>query len=170
MRGETDVERINIRVGVQVKQLTQALKNLGLEAYTNATVADWSFLRDDPRFFTLLASLKELTQNDVEVHRNVVETATKLTHRFRSAQQRDSDDPTELQITYILEETALSLYITEIRGFNIEVYRRGMGFIDYLYADRPMELKSLLGRPALTRKFVSIENWLAVTADASLLN
>jgi len=51
--------------------------------------------------------------------------------------------------------------MTEIRGFNVEVYRRGMGFVDDLYGERPGELMSLLEKPTLDREFISIEAWLA---------
>jgi hypothetical protein len=51
--------------------------------------------------------------------------------------------------------------MTEIRGFGIEVYWRGMGFVDALYRERPAELMSLLGNSKLDRKFVSLEEWIA---------
>ena len=33
----------------------------------------------------------------------------------------------------------LSLFMTEIKGYNVDTYRRGMGFVDYLYNQRPDE-------------------------------
>ena len=50
--------------------------------------------------------------------------------------------------------------MTEVRGFNVEVYRRGMGFVDDLYSERTAEVMSLLKKSTLERKFISIENWL----------
>jgi hypothetical protein len=52
--------------------------------------------------------------------------------------------------------------MTEIRGYNVEVYRRGMGFVDYLYSQRPGDLMSILGKSTLDRRFISIENWLGI--------
>ena len=51
-----------------------------------------------------------------------------------------------LQRQYVIEETALSLYMTEMRGFNVEVYRRGMGFVDDCYRERLAELMALVGQ------------------------
>jgi hypothetical protein len=63
----------------------------------------------------------------------------------------------ELQLEYVTEETTLSLYMTEIRGFDVEVYRRGMGFVDYLYTERASDLLILTGKFVLNREFVSLE-------------
>jgi len=61
------------------------------------------------------------------------------------------------------------VYMTEVRGFNFEVYRRGMGFVDDLYSKRPDDLMSFLEKSTLERKFISIEKWLERTnvADCS---
>jgi hypothetical protein len=88
--------------------------------------------------------------------------------RFLAPDGPPREESIKLQRQYLIEETALSLYMTEVRGFNVEVYRKGMGFVDDLYAERPAELMLLLGKSRLDRKFVSIENWLerAKAADA----
>ena len=65
-----------------------------------------------------------------------------------------------LCIQYIIEETALSICMTEIRDHSVEIYRRGMGFVDYLYAGHAEAVRSWTGKKVLNRKFVSIEQWV----------
>jgi len=43
-------------------------------------------------------------------------------------------------------------------GFEIEVYWRGMGFVDALYRERPGGLMSLLGNSKLD---LSLQEWIA---------
>jgi tRNA-dependent cyclodipeptide synthase len=160
IRGETDLARIDSNIRIQLAQMTRALVNLGLNAYSNALVANWSLFQDDPRYFDLLASLEQFVRNDIEVSRRLEEYAIRLLHYFRGVASSKLDDRFKYQQQYIVEETALSLYMTEIRGYNIEVYRRGMGFVDYLYSERSNDLMSLTGNSILNRKFISIEHWL----------
>lgn len=160
IRGETDLERINSSIRIQLDQMTRALVNLGLDTYPNALVANWSLFQDDPRYSNLLSSLQQFVQSDIEVSRRLEEYTTQLLQHFREVARTNIDDRIQYQQQYILEETALSLYMTEIRSYNIEVYRRGMGFVDYLYKERSGDLMSLMGSSILNRKFISIEHWL----------
>jgi tRNA-dependent cyclodipeptide synthase len=160
IRGEKDVESVNSRIQIQIDQMNRTLANLGLGSHPNAFVTNWSFLEEDDRYDGLLASLQDLVQADPEVRQCLNDHAIALIDRFYGLESADLVDPIELQRQYIMEETALSLFMTEIRGYNVEVYRRGMGFVDYLYSRRPDELKSLTGASALKRKFVAIEHWL----------
>jgi tRNA-dependent cyclodipeptide synthase len=160
MRGDKDVKSINSRIQIQINQMNRTLTNLGIDCYPNAFVANWSFLEEDQRYDGLLASLQDFVQADPEVRQCLNDHAVYLIHRFYGLESSDLVDSIELQRQYILEETALSLFMTEIRGYNVEVYRRGMGFVDYLYSQRPAALKLLTGAATLKRKFVSIEHWL----------
>jgi tRNA-dependent cyclodipeptide synthase len=161
IRGETDIARAGANIKLQLDQLTRSLMHLGLNSYPNATVASWSFLSSDSRYDGLLASLEDLVRNDPALSRKLDRYAVELMDRFRSGEGADRQQGMALQRQYVVEETALSLYMTEIRGFNVEVYRRGMGFVDDLYRERPAELMSLTGKSKLDRKFISIEAWLA---------
>jgi tRNA-dependent cyclodipeptide synthase len=159
IRGETDINQINANIQFQIDQITRALGNVGLPAYSNSTVVDWSFLQQDPRYLALVSSLEDFVRRDSAVRRTLDEHAAQLLSRFR--EKPASEESMSLQIQYILEETSLSLYMTEIRGFNVEVYRRGMGFVDYLYSQRSDDVKKLTGASELSRRFIAIEDWLA---------
>jgi tRNA-dependent cyclodipeptide synthase len=159
IRGETDIGQINGNIQLQLDQITRALGNAGLSSYSNSTVADWSFLQQEPRYLALVSSLDDFARRDVAVRRTLGEYAAQLLSRFR--EKPASEESLPLQIQYIIEETSLSLYMTEVRGFNVEVYRRGMGFVDYLYSQRPDDVKKLTGAPRLSRRFVAIEDYLA---------
>jgi tRNA-dependent cyclodipeptide synthase len=159
IRGERDIQRINSNVQIQLEQTRRALINLHLGRYPNALVADWSFCQEDPRYQRLLTSLEEFAREDPVVGRQLRDYAARLLHRFHGLATPDYAISVQLQLQYVMEETALSLFITEIRGYNVEVYRRGMGFVDYLYDQRPERLKSLMCKSTLDRKFIALEDW-----------
>jgi tRNA-dependent cyclodipeptide synthase len=166
IRGETDEEGIAANIRLQLDQMKRTLVNLGLNSHPNASVADWSFLRDDPQYVRLVASLEKLVREDRTAREQCDRYVAQFVARFHAAGGPQREDSKELQRQYLIEETALSLYMTEIRGFNVEVYRRGMGFVDDLYSERPVDLMRLLKKSSLDRKFVSIENWLERTKNS----
>jgi tRNA-dependent cyclodipeptide synthase len=150
------VRKIRANIQIQLDQITRALNNVGLRSYSNATVADWSLLQGDPRFLVLVSSLEDFALKDSAVHQALDENAAQLLARFR--ERASSEESTALQVKYIIYETSLSLYMTEVRGFNVEVYRRGMGFVDYLYSQRPDDVRKLTRTSKLNRRFVAIED------------
>ena len=156
IRGEIDLEHITLNIKIQVQQLTRALLNVGIQSCPHATIVDWSFCQEDRRFHELLFNLKQFVRDDAMVARELSDHVNRLAHVHgrRGANTAKGD---ELQFSYLTEETALSLYMTEIRGYNVEVYRRGMGFVDYLYSQRPAELLTLTGNSILTRRFIALE-------------
>jgi hypothetical protein len=130
--------------------------NNGLNSHDNVTVATWSYLEDHTRFDNLVTWLQKMLRDDRRVGQLADDYAMSLLSRFGEA----SGKSISLQRRYIVEETALSLYMTELQGFNTEIYRRGMGFIDDLYIERRTDLMSFLGKHALERRFISIESCL----------
>jgi tRNA-dependent cyclodipeptide synthase len=160
IRGDTNLRRISANIRLQLDQMTQALINVGLSSRPNVMIADWSLLHDDSRYFGLLSSLEKLVQENPMLRQRAGDYATELMNRFHGSDGHNLDERIRLQLQYVIEETALSLYMTEIRGYNVEVYRRGMGFVDYLYDQRPADLMSILDKSTLDRRFISIETWL----------
>ncbi len=156
IRGEEDISQINANIRLQIDQITRALNNAGLRSYPNAQVANWSFMEQDGRYPALVSALEDVVRNDPAVHQTLDEHSAQLLSRFR--EKASSEHSLALQRQYVIEETSLSLYMTEVRGFNVEVYRRGMGFVDYLYNHRPDDVKKLTGRRELNRAFVALED------------
>jgi tRNA-dependent cyclodipeptide synthase len=159
IRGESNNDRVGRNIQVQLEQTTRALTNLGLGSLANVTIANWSMLEDDPRYGTLLVSVEALLRDVPAVRHEAEVQAAHLLRRFGDQGKLARKERLKLQLQYITEETALSLYMTEIRGFNVELYRRGMGFVDYLYAQHPDALRSSTGKQVLSRKFISLEEW-----------
>lgn len=162
IRGETNSRRINTNIRLQLDQFTRALMNNGLVSHPNVKVVNWSYLEGDSRFDDLVTWLQKLLRDDLRVGELVDVYATSLISRFGEASRKAINEQRSisLQRQYIIEETALSLYMTELKGFNTEIYRRGMGFVDDLYAERRADLMSFLGKHTLERRFVSIESCL----------
>src|SRR5262249_1137888 len=156
IRGGTDLQHITLNIKGQMAQWTQTLLNLGIRSCPNASIADWSFCQDDSRYIQLLSNLQQFVKDDVTVRGELNDHVNRLVdvHRRKGA---STTRCAELQFEYVTEETALSLYMTEIRGYNVEEYRRGMGFVDYLYAQRSADLLTLTGNLVLNRKFVPLE-------------
>jgi tRNA-dependent cyclodipeptide synthase len=163
IRGETDRQRITANIKIQVGELTRALIKLGLESHPNASIADWSFCREDGRYKGLLAKLQQFVRDDATVRRELYDCVNRLL-AIHGRKGTSVARCAELQFEYITEETALSLYMTEIRGYDVEVYRRAGGFVDYLYAQRPADLRTLTGKLKLSRKFISLEEGIAPAA------
>jgi tRNA-dependent cyclodipeptide synthase len=164
MRGVTNLETINSKIRIQIDQMNRTLANLGLGSYPNVSIVSWSFLKEDHRYDRLLQSLQEFIHADAEVRLSLNDFAATLIARFYGLGSANLAQPTELQRQYIIEETALSLFMTEIKGYNVEVYRRGMGFVDYLYRERPSHLKLLTEKATLNRRFIALEGWLKQTS------
>jgi tRNA-dependent cyclodipeptide synthase len=160
IRGETDEPRIGATIGLQLAQMNRTLVNLGLNSHKNTEVADWSFLQDDVKYTGIIASLEKMVREDRDVREQSDRYVAQFAARFQLPEEPQREISIDMQRRYLIEETALSLHMTEIRGFNVEVYRKGMGFVDDLYAQRPVELMRLLKKSTLDRRFVSIENWL----------
>jgi tRNA-dependent cyclodipeptide synthase len=156
IRGETDRQRITSNINIQVGQLSRALIKLGLGSRPNASIADWSFCRKDSRYKNLLSKLQQFVRDDATVRRELDDYVDRLLD-IHGRKGTSVARCAELQFEYVMEETALSLYMTEIRGYHVEVYRRGMGFVDYLYAQRRADLRTLTGNLILNRKFIALE-------------
>jgi tRNA-dependent cyclodipeptide synthase len=160
IRGEEDADLINSNIQIQLQQMSRALLNSGLGSYPNITVANWSFLQDDSRYHELLASLESFVKASPAVSQQLDRYAAHFALRFGAPHEDDPKRRVQFQWQYIIEETALSIYMTEIRDHSVEIYRRGMGFVDYLYAGHAEALRSWTGKKTLNRKFVSIEQWV----------
>jgi tRNA-dependent cyclodipeptide synthase len=160
IRGETHEARIFTNIRLQLEQMNRSLVNLGLNSHSNVRVVDWSFLADDPRYASVLASLEKLVREDPWAQEQADRYVAQSIIRFHASGGPQHKDSIQLQRQYLVEETALSLYMTEVRGFNVEVYRNGMGFVDDLYSKRTTEVMSLLKKSTLERRFISLENWL----------
>jgi len=160
IRGETNSQRMNTNIRLQLDQITRSLMNNGLNSHQNVKVANWSYLEGDSRFGNLVIWLQKLVRDDPRVGQLADDYARSLLSRFGEA-SGNSSKSISLQRQYIVEEAALSLYMTELQGFNTEIYRRGMGFIDDLYSERRADLMSFLGKRTLERRFVALEDWLS---------
>lgn len=77
---------------------------------------------------------------------------------FRFTRRDYGPEIKSIQKQYIVEETALSLYMTEIFGTATEVYRREEdGLVKFLYDECQVELGLLVGKEHLVRKFIALE-------------
>jgi hypothetical protein len=161
IRGMTDDTRINANIKTQIAQLRAALDAVGLWNYQKATLATWTLIEDDHRFLELLEFLKNLVASDFSLQSYVDTCVGDMISRFRGELGTIDAIYMNYQRQYVIEETALAIYMTEMRGFESEVYRRSRGFIDVVYEVRPAELVRFLRKPKLQRKFVALEERLA---------
>jgi tRNA-dependent cyclodipeptide synthase len=157
IRGESNNDRVGRNIQIQLEQTTRALTKLGLGSLADVTIANWSMLEADSRYGALLVSVEALLRDVPAVRAEAQAQAAHVLRRFADQGKLARKERLKLQLQYITEEAALSLYMTEMRGFNVEIYRRGGGFIDYLYDQHADALRSLVGKQVLSRKFVALE-------------
>lgn len=63
----------------------------------------------------------------------------------------------DIQSKYVLEETALAIYVTEILNYTDEFYSKGdQMFVNWIYENSPGELASLLGGRRPKRQFIEL--------------
>jgi tRNA-dependent cyclodipeptide synthase len=154
VQGETDSERARKIVRLQTEQFMRALEKVGIVPEPNHMIVDWSYLDDNSRYAEFLKDLNEAIEGDLDLKRRRVEFVSQVLTRASERFEMISPLSSKFEIEYITEETALSLYMTEIVGFNAEIYRRGLGFVDYIYEEKPGILKRLLGRAEMLKQFI----------------
>ncbi len=158
-----DDQKINLKVETEVHQFKQRLKNCGIENYQNYKIATWSFVSGYRSYHHILNALGIIARNDADVDAYLNHRAScliDLIFNGRSNQYNHS-----IQKQYIIEETALSLFMTEIYGTNYELYRRmDEGLIVYLYQNKLAEVKDILFGRIPKRTFVSLENLFSMGA------
>ena len=157
-REPSDESRISGKVDREVTELRRALVNAGLDANAHAQVATWALLDQDPAYTRVLQGLENLVRQDPEVAAYTSELLGKLLLRFYPG-RRVSARLLEIQTRYTIVETALSLFVTEKLGFNVECYRRREdGLIVFVYARKRTELRRILGKDSLERRFLPLED------------
>ncbi len=156
-RGVLDEDEIARRVRNEVAQVRRRLVNCGMGDIPNVIVGTWDLLDQDPAFQRIRSALEEVADTCLDVRAFLRQLVVSLvgTH----FEQTNVDERlTAIQTEYVLEETALSLFMTEVMGYRVEFYRRmDTGLIVFLYQQRPELLNRMLGKPDLDRTFVSLE-------------
>ena len=169
MRGIDDPGLAGSKVVHELVQFKRTLRNCGLEDGGNVRIATWSLIENDPRFVHILASLRRIVERDPVSLLFLQALCSRLVGRFVNTHPV-SETALTLQWTYVYEETALSLFMTEVYGANVEVYRRkDEGLIRFLYEERPDLLHRLLRGTELQRTFVSLETVFACDDSGQVL-
>jgi tRNA-dependent cyclodipeptide synthase len=157
IQGETNTDHIDRVVRLQCEQFRKMLAKIGIASDPNHIVVDWSYLNREKQYSEFVLELDRFIEGDQELRKRRADYVAQQLAHHSVDEGIFSQDAIGFQKQYITEETALSLYMTEIKGFNVELYRRGMGFVDYIYGHKPDDLKRFLARSELRRQFVSLE-------------
>ncbi len=156
-RGYEDEAKIQQKLEREVVQLKRSLINCGLSKYKNARIETWKFLKDQPGYINILSEVTSICESDRDVSIFLEGLVFQLANRFFS---EINNKVLAIQRSYVLEETALSLFMTELYGFNVEVYQRfNGGLIDLIYKSKANCIRDFLGKSYLQRTFVSLENF-----------
>jgi len=154
IQGEFREEFLRKRVSLQLYQQRQALKNLGFGTHSNVSILSWADIETDEAYLKVLAKTKELAAADRTVSGEVQRLSGSLISKFGSLDEH-SERTRALQAEYLIVETALSLYMNELQGFDYEVYRRGLGLIDFMYDVCPEKVRGITG--SSNRKLLALE-------------
>ncbi len=159
IRNIDEDERIKSKVKTEVHQFKQRLKNCGIENNKNNKVKTWSFLYESNDYVRILNALNIIVNSDADIRTYLYHHSVSLMKAFFNGPSDKYDNL--LQKQYIVEETALSIFMTEIYGTNIEIYRRmDEGLIVYLYKNKLAKIKDIILGKTPKRIFVSLENIL----------
>jgi tRNA-dependent cyclodipeptide synthase len=146
---------------IQLDQMRRTINGIGAELMPNLRILDWSYLNEDNRYASLLVALHDFINSDFYIDQELERFSISQLRNQEPNGLSDGRHRLALQRQYIIEETTLALFMTEIAGYNKEVYRKGRGFIDMLYEKRGHELKNMTKKRRLEREFISIEESLS---------
>lgn len=155
IQGKGSDRTISKKVALQLAQMRVTLSHCGLTASSSLNVLSWDDVRSDNRIDEISLAIERLVSNDNEVADKARLNCEYFLRKFCGGgpvQRKTS----ELQMNYLINETALSIFMNECIGYEYEVYRKGSGFVDYLYAARPDEVVGMSGGSA-RRKLLSLE-------------
>jgi len=155
IRGETNNDDITSKVAAQLTQMRVTLSHCGFAASGKLRVLSWEDIAADARIDRIDQGLEGLIETDAEVAAQARLNCEYFLRKFCGSGpvQRKT---AEIQMRYLVSETALSIYMNECIGFDYEVYRRGSGFVDFLYKTRPTQVKEISGGSA-RRTLLSLE-------------
>jgi hypothetical protein len=132
------------------------LANCGSEQHDNLNVYTWVDFCDNAEYQDLISELRLFLSANENISEYLKLNVEERLHQFDLTV---SDRTFSLQKEYIIEETALSLYFTEVREYNFELYvRTTHGLIDQLYKNFPNHVQGFLSKDRLARRFVSLED------------
>jgi tRNA-dependent cyclodipeptide synthase len=150
-------------VDEEFEQIKRTLVNCGLNENPKIELWRWQNIEQKENYQRILEYLTQAA-NDRKPNqiRSFLEPFTReLTEKFYG--ENFSTEQLEIQQEYILIESALSIYITEIAGFNVELYKNmDRGLIVELYHDNASFVKKMIGKDALDRQFFSLMELLSV--------
>lgn len=155
--GDSNDSKIRSHAFSQSKRIiniiTKYKKNNKIE---NIEVVTWRSLAELQDFKILLKQLENLLENDKIFNDFVNSIIIELKNRYFNDKQIDK----KLEKQYLLWEIAISIYITEIMGYNVEIYPSSdIDFMNYLYKNYSTPLKKLLNNKKLRRSFFSTTNF-----------
>lgn len=155
IRGEVDYEEISNKVAAQLTQMRVTLSHCGFTTSGRLRILSWEDIASDDRIGTIEQKLEDLIAADQKIATQAKLNCDYFLRKFCGSgpvQRRTA----EIQMRYLINETALSIYMNECIGFDFEAYRRGSGFVDFLYKKNPEEIKIISGGSA-RRKLLALE-------------
>lgn len=142
----------------ETSELARMLHKTGLSDIPGCRIARFSEYLADPDFQKFLSAFNVicLTQNDVQQH--LTKLAEELVTKFYPTA---TEETFFWQSRYIAEETAISVYCTEVEQYSNELYVRQEGMlVSYLYERHSDLMRVALGKETLSRKFIALEHAL----------
>lgn len=155
IQGKGSDEAIGEKVALQLAQMRVTLSHCGFTINSSLSILSWDDVCSDKRIDEISLAIERLVSSDNEVADKARLNCEYFLRKFCGGgpvQRKTS----ELQMNYLINETALSIFMNECIGYEYEVYRKGSGFLDYLYAARPDEVVGMSGGSA-RRKLLSLE-------------
>lgn len=152
-QGEEDA-KASIRVLKITSDTVRMIEKSTSIVGSRVRVVTWEFVECKPMYRDLVIEIERMLEVDEEVKAFFSQYLKHLVWKFYSVGDQNT---WQWQRRYIVEETAVSIYMTEVAGYNHELYvRHEYGLVDFLYKFRREALRSFLGKKRLMRRFVDL--------------
>jgi tRNA-dependent cyclodipeptide synthase len=150
-------EEILAHVDQEFDQLERTLINSGFKDGSKTQIWRWKDIEETEHYRNILVRLTEASHNNREISSFLEPFTCELTAQFYGADY--SEKQLKIQREYILVESALSIYMTEVAGFSHELYKSyDRGLIVELYQHHSELVKKIVGKEELSRHFIALMN------------
>lgn len=142
------------------KQVINSLRRIGIDTDTDIRVLTWQQATNTKAFASLFKNIARMVESDDET-RQMLES---FVSRHNAILRRSLHENAEtLERDYILNEIAMSIFMTEIEGYPAELWEAAPdpGLPDplrFLYSHKASYLKQLTGKQELKRRLIVIRS------------
>ena len=142
----------------EINDYERMLEKISRDKKTDLNITTMSQIAQDPTFIRIGRDLNKVISHNAYLSGAFHAFTNRYLSRFYE-KDLEIANAEKWQSRYVFWETVLSIYMTEVRDFSNELYKTGEGmFINFVYAECQEEIRRLLKKDSLRRKFFTLED------------